>query len=368
MISISAAMSRAATMKCLRWSPWDPGSPPVRYGFTIACIRGAIRVYLDKEDSPRIVVRDPHYRLKGSALLGGGWIPTEYSGVAVRSLSRREQERYLKDTVQQVVSLSPKHREKRRVHQRAAYAPVLVGRFADGRTDLSLNGRWLFRPGYEVQRGEDPADPHRSDAGWHVMDVPHFWNPVRNWLHLQESGLPHGGSGVSDNYREQEEQRCDSSTFDHRRTTDAWYRHWIVLPQETAGKRLVVTLTLLRWPQRCRSMACVRGNVGMFGSFDVDLTEHVRPGKNLLAVHVMAVEPDGSAEARRQVARAVSVDITNAMLHSLPHGMFGGTEGGIWQPVTLTITNPVHIDDVFAQVRTDGGDMHVTCVNLPAHP
>lgn len=340
-----------------------------QHELTIVCIRGAIRVYLEGETSPRIAVHDPRYRSHGSVVLGGGWIATEFAGLAVRPLRPSEQARYLKDTVRLAVSPTPAQREERRVLDRARYASVRIGRLTTARTEMSLNGRWLFRPGYEVRPGEDPADPRRSDAGWHVMDVPQFWNPVRNWLHLQESGLPHGGSGVSDNYREKEEQRCASYTFDHRRTTEAWYRQWIDLPDEATGKQVMVRFDAVAMVTDVFVNGVHAGsNVGMFGAFTVDLSPFMKQGANLLAVHVRAAVPDARAGAERSVARAVSVDITNAMLHSLPHGMFGGTEGGIWQPVTLLVTNPVHITDVFAQVRTDGGDMHVTCTNPTGGP
>lgn len=338
--------------------------PDEEHRFTIVCVGNAIRIYLDGDTQPRIALHDMHHRHGGSAVLGGGWIATTYKDVAVRALTAVERLRYLRDSTVVSHRLTPSAKERLRAEQRARYLPARIAIVASSRTEASLNGTWLFKPGYAIGTAERPADPADADGAWHVMQVPAFWTPVRNWLHLQESGLPHGGSGVSDNYREREEARCAGYSFDHARTHDAWYRHWIELPEGVRDKHVAVRFDAVAMAAEVFCNGERAGsNLGMFGPFEVDLTSHVRPGRNLLAIHVRAAEPDTGSGAQQQVARAVSVDITRAMLRSLPHGMFAGTEAGIWQPVTLLITQPVRMTDIFAQTRSDGGEIHVTCSN-----
>jgi hypothetical protein len=45
----------------------------------------------------------------------------------------------------------------------------------------------------------------------------------------------------------------------------------------------------------------------------------------------------------------VTVEVTNEMLRSLPHGMTNFNSGGIWQPVKLVVTEPVRMSDVYIQ-------------------
>ncbi len=275
-----------------------------------------------------------------------------------------EVRKYSKDTLEQTTPSTARQKEEQRKTERGTYSPRWLGEIGEVRTEIALDGTWLFKPDYEVRGDIRPMSPDGKDMDWHVMEVPQFWNPVRNWLYLQESGLPHAGSGVSDNYRKKEEMRCAAYTFDYTKTESAWYRQWITLPDKIQGKRFVLHFdAVAKIADVYVNGVYAGGNVGMFGYFDCDITNQVRPGANLIAVHVKVRTSAKSQYADREVARAVSVDITNDMLNSLPHGMFSGTEGGIWQPVKLIITNPVHISDIFAQVRTDGGDIHVTCTN-----
>lgn len=243
-------------------------------------------------------------------------------------------------------------RRRLRREQRRAYRPCEVPGPTRGRTVVSLDGIWLFLPDQERRPGEQPWSPDSSDRHWHTIPVPAFWQPVRWWIFG-------GGSGVSDNWRQAEEARCDAFTFAWRTTEAGWYRHWFRLPASYRGKRI-----LLRF--QGVAMACqvwvngqrVARHVGMFGPWQVDITRAVKPGGlNLLAVLVTrkAYEP---RDPERVVGVAVTVELTNRALNSVPHGMYGA-QGGIWGPVELVATSAVHLRDVFFKPRLDGGDLEV---------
>jgi beta-galactosidase len=97
----------------------------------------------------------------------------------------------------------------------------------------------------------------------------------------------------------------------------------------------------------------VGSHVGMFGEVRCDVTHAVKPGRNVLAVLARGGS-DKQANPHDVVGVAVTVEVTEAMLHSLPHGMYPEEAAGIWQPVTLTVTRTVAVKDVFLQPRLDG--------------
>ena len=76
----------------------------------------------------------------------------------------------------------------------------------------------------------------------------------------------------------------------------------------------------------------------MFGEFDCDLTSAIHPGRNSVAVHVVGTPEKHGDDKVEGVA--VTVEVTSAMLNSLPHGMFQDDVSGIWQPVKLVVTSP----------------------------
>lgn len=344
-------------------------SPGESYTFKIIFIKGDIRVYLNDEKQARIIVKDKSPMLNGTPVLGGGWMPAVYRKFSWKPLTEKEISTFRNDTLKYSNALTAEEKINLRKKQRASYSAQQITNINPTRTEISLDGNWLFKPGHEVNKESEAFSQKETDTDWHVLEVPQFWNPVRNWLHLQDSGLPHIGSGISDNYREKEENRCNGYTFDYKKTKSGWYRHWIDLPDNISGKTLKLHFDAVsKIAEVYINGQYVGGNVGMFGYFDFDITDYVKPGKNLIAVNVKVRKFEKAADADVNVARAVSVDITNDMLNSLPHGMFGGEEGGIWQPVKLIITNPVHITDFFAQVNMKGGDIHVSCFNPTDSP
>ncbi len=268
-----------------------------------------------------------------------------------------------KETAQRKTALQAQ-KAKLRAAQRQAYRPATVESLPGPRCEIGLDGNWLFKPEYEVRPDDKPFSPDASDDDWHIMPVPQFWNPTVNWLYLEpDNGLPHAGTGVSDNFRQQEEARCRAYTFDSARTDAAWYRHWVTLPGDVAGRHVVLSFDAVSkladvWLNGVR----VGGHVGMFGPFELDVTSAVRPGRNLIAARVAIRRGPASPTGGQVVGVAVTMKIREDMLNDMPRGIYGH-QGGIWQPVRLTVTSPVRIDDVFARVRSDGTAVDVTLGN-----
>ena len=69
------------------------------------------------------------------------------------------------------------------------------------------------------------------------------------------------------------------------------------------------------------------------------------------------------AEADKVVDVAVTVPVTNKMLKDIAHGFYQDDPAGIWQPVKLTITNQVKIEDIFVKPALDGATFDVTIKN-----
>ncbi|MEC3908239.1 sugar-binding domain-containing protein [Tamlana sp. 2201CG12-4] len=354
----SQAKNKMLALESLDFNP-QPGQ---WYTFKIVYWEGNIRVYVNDEETPRIVVKDEAPLSHGTAILGGGWIKTEYADLQIEDLNGKETF-YAQDDQKYVVQLSGGEKETLRQQQRKKYSPLKIKRLKVGRNEFSLDGNWLFMPEYSIE-SISPFAEDLDDQSWHVMHVPDFWNPAGNWLHLQDSGLPHRGSGISDNYREKEYARCEGYTFDFRKTTGAWYRHHVELPNQLEGRKINLHFDAVsKVADVYVNGNHVGGHIGMFGDFNFDITNHVKPGENSIAVHVKVRQFQKAADADEHVTRAVSVDINNDMLNSLPHGMFTNTEGGIWQPVKLEITEKVHITDIYAGVRSNGGDFDITLQN-----
>jgi len=331
------------------------------YKIRIISKENFIGVFLGDEKKPRIIIKDDNPLDCGSVYLGGGWIKSEYRNIQIRKLE--------KDFVLPLQSSNGKPdnktsaKESRRVLERKSYQPVKIEAIRIGRTEILLDGKWLFMPEHEIAGGS-PWLENTSDKQWHLMDVPQYWNPVSNWMYGWEKGLNQPPSGVSDNYNEKELERCNNYTFDWRNTQAAWYRHWLDIPEIPDDKRIKLHFDAVSKVAAVYVNNKLAGeHVGMFADFTIDITELIKPGLNLIAVNVKVRKTEAAADAQKTVARAVTVDITNDMLNSLPHGMYQGTEGGIWQPVKLIISEQLYIDDVFAKVHLQGGSFEISLKN-----
>lgn len=326
-----------------------------------------IRVFVGDNPLPYIDVTDPQSERcpKGKVTLGGGWISTEFRNLTIEPMAHDA----LDGVKRQEVSLAPsgEQKAKLRIEQRGSYEAVKVAELADGRNEISLDGQWLFQPGYEAGSDSESCSLNCDDGSWHVMGVPSFWTPIRIWLHGETMNTPNGpeSKGTSDTYYQKETARCDGYSFDWRRTQSAWYRQWVELPDGIEGRKAVLNFDAVAKAAHVYVNGHYAGShVGMFGDFEIDATPYLHGGKNLIAVKVIrnvTEEAEGDDEV---VDIAVSLPVTKRMLNDIPHGFhYTCAPAGIWQPVKLVITDKLKIEDVFIKPRLDGAEFDVTLSN-----
>ncbi len=335
-------------------------TPGKWYNFRIQLAGNRIRVFINNETLPRIDIVDKSSNLApaGKVTLGGSWITNEFNNLSIESLNRNE-----------ILSLPVKEysapavdKEALRKQQRATYQPITIAPVNSKRTTISLDGKWLFSPDYETEDDAQAVSPDHADNNWHVMHVPDFWNPIRVWLHGERYNS--GSKGVADNYYQKETDRCEAYTFDYKKTNSGWYRQWVQLPENIKGKHLQLTFDAISKVAEVWVNGIKAGtHIGMFGDIKLDVTDMLKPGKNLIAVKVGKNYIKNIKDANKIVDVAVSVEVTEKMLKDLAHGMFGDDPGGIWQPVSLIITDPVRIEDVFIKPNLTGADIDVTVKN-----
>jgi len=336
------------------------------YTIKVEVCKSRIRVFVGDNPVPYLDVKDPEYNLSpsGPVALGGCWIPTEYDDLTIEPLA----EDALDSVPVKEVSLlmSAEDKAALRQEQRTAYAPLCVPALAQPRTEIDLDGNWLFMPDYQVADDFNGADPSVDDADWHVMSVPNFWNPIRIWLHGETMPTPNGHQpkGVSDTFYQQETKRCDDYTFEWRKVKYAWYRQWIELPQNLEGKRMVLNFDAVsKVADVYVNGVNVASHIGMFGDFEADATDMFHPGKNLVAVKVVKDYIKNIKNADEVIDVAVSLPVTNRMLKDIAHGFYGDEPAGIWQPVKLVITEQQKIEDVFIRPSLKGAEFDFTISN-----
>jgi len=344
------------------------------YSIHAVALENRFQIYLGEEKLPRIDVEDtePLWQ-EGGVSIGGGWLPAEFRNVNPRSLSG-EETAALNEMGNRVYSFGSFDAKQKRATQRAAYKGLQVAAIASPRAEISLNGDWLFFPDQE-QREEQRANgdsetPGFDDTAWHVIDVPNFWTPTLTWLH-GETGFPNlqgvsAGKGMSDRLYEAELNRLNRYTFSWQETKNAWYRHHLVLPEGIAGKHVELCFDAVAkaceiWVNGTR----VGSHIGMFGEVRCDITSAIKAGANMIAVHVHG-RVETAESSTEIVGIAVTVPVTAAMLHSLPHGMYPEDASGIWQRVRLIVTNPIAIEETVIEPRLDGLTFHLKVRNTSA--
>lgn len=181
--------------------------------------------------------------------------------------------------------------------------------------------------------------------------------------------------GVSDTYYQQETDRCENYTFDYRRVKYAWYRQWLELPADVAGKNLTLTFDAVsKIAEIYINGTLAASNIGMFGEIRVDGSQLLKPGKNLLTVKVTR-NADGNTSSdsnsidffyssvRESEKEDGKVTVKKDILKDIAHGFYGDEPAGIWQPVKLTVTDPMKVEDVFIKPTLQGATFDVTVKN-----
>ena len=348
------------------------------YSLRVQVCRNRIRVFVNDGELPHIDVTDRNGHLvpSGPVSLDEGWIEAEYEGLAVTHLAEDALDGVPQKELR--LGLTAEQKAEKRVQERAAYVPARLEKLNEGRTELTLDGNWLFMPEYSLKDKEKAVGSAYGDEEWHVMPVPSFWNPIRIWLHGETMPAANGQEhkGVSDTYYQKETDRCENYTFDYRRTGAAWYRHWVELPREVQGRRMVLAFDAVSKTAEVYVNGALAGtHVGMFGDFEVDVTEYMKPGRNLVAVKVVrdiagaqAQTGDAMENYYSSVRKDIDANREDAQAHrevltDVPHGFYGGNPAGIWQPVKLVITDFLKMEDVFIKPSLDGAAIDMTVCN-----
>ena len=167
-----------------------------------------IRVFVGQQPLPYIDVTDQNGAAvsHGGVELGLGWLPTEFRNATITPLAATALSGVSDREFEQRLTAAEK--EQKRQREVAAYKGITVDRLNDGRTDISLNGNWLFMP--EQASITHHPTPITQDLTWHIIPVPAFWNPIRIWLHGETMPSPRGQQpkGVSDRYYFSESASC----------------------------------------------------------------------------------------------------------------------------------------------------------------
>jgi len=344
-------------------------APGEWYRFRVAVAGKRFQVFVNDDKLPRINVEDVKGALwnNGGIALGGGWLPAEFADVKIAPLTgdRLAAFKAIGDGIWEGPAVD---KRALRIKQRAAYEPAKLAGLPAVRGETSLDGNWLFMPDQDLTSAKAPSALEVSDTDWHVIPVPSLWTPTLGWLH-GEKGMPDltglsAYKGPSDQLIVEEFDRVNAQTFDWKNTRAGWYRHYVDLPSEVAGKQFTLVFDAIAktsevWVNGIK----VGANVGMFREVDCDIGGAVKPGRNVIAVHVIGNSERKAPGPRKVEAVAVSVEVTAEMLQSIPHGMMDNESRGIWQPVKLVITNPVRVGEVFIQPRLDGATANIEILN-----
>ena len=118
------------------------------YRMKVEVCGNRIRIFLNDEEQPHIDITDNNANLVplGEIGLGGGWIETEFDDLTVTPMA----DNALKDVkvAEYQQKATPAEKEEKRRQERAAYTPIKVEALTGSRTDITLNGNWLFMPDY----------------------------------------------------------------------------------------------------------------------------------------------------------------------------------------------------------------------------
>ena len=345
------------------------------YDLRVVTVGKTIQVYLNNEDKPRLVMTDDTALWQDGGIgIGESFVETEFSQAQVRLLGDKEAQELakIKAPKQAYEPWKPSFdKEKKRAENRAAYKPFKVADVSAPRTEVSLNGDWLFMPIDQLPDGAQPTGLDCDDSKWHTLAVPSMWVPPLAWVH-GETAFPYleepaRGRTASDKLRIEEIKKVLGYTFDWDKTKAAWYRNYIELPQDIKGKRFELKFDAIATISKIFVNGKLAGShVGMFGEVVCDITKFVKPGKNVVAVEVFRQLPKKNTSDVKQVA--VTVEVTEDMVNSLPKAFYTYSPAGIWQPAKLLVTNEVSVKDVFVKPDLKSATFEVEIANSSDKP
>src|SRR5688500_4719701 len=214
---------------------------------------------------------------------------------------------------------------------------------SDVGTTVDLTGKWQFKPG---------SSP---DAKPVTVPVPQMLSRIQWWL------------DDSEDFKKWEQDRLNKLGFDTEKSDDGWYRLDIDVPQLPKDRHLWIEFDGVAMRSRTFLNGMERGkHDGMFSRFAYDLTPHLKPGKNTLA---MWVSMEKIPKTEGNLGEAVTVNLSAAKVISMSKGMFGPLTPnqdnraydlyGIWQPVKLVVRGASKIDDVWFQPSLDSATIDV---------
>jgi beta-galactosidase len=190
---------------------------------------------------------------------------------------------------------------------RAAAPSPVAGVAVPARVEIPLAAGWRFRFGAQG----DPAVPGYDDAGWSTVSVPHTWNRVGTYLpdpamHLNRTADVNREQGVG------------------------WYRLTFDAPADAAGRRAwlqfdAASRVATVWLNGVR----LGEHAGGFSRFRFDATAALRTD----ASNLLVVKTDNTQPAPGTATEA-----------TLPYAGDFFVHGGLYRPVSLLLTDPVHVD------------------------
>lgn len=199
---------------------------------------------------------------------------------------------------------------KRRIFAQASCLAVAFGASPacaeEARTVVQLDSGWRFFDG----DSPDAVAPDFAEAAWAQVSVPHTWNRVGYYHHDL------GGSNTAASVR--------------KRQGVGWYRLHFAAPVGSAGKRQWLEFDAASRVAKVWLNGQYLGeHRGGFSRFRLDATAAMRAqGENVLVVRVDNTQP---------MAGGPTADV-------LPLSGDFFVHGGLYRPVRLVTTSPLHID------------------------
>ena len=214
---------------------------------------------------------------------------------------------------------------------------ALFGRAAEipavgGRQTLAFDQAWSFHLG-DMAAAEKPE---LADSAWRVLDVPHDFSI---------EGPPGADPATMDGPFDRKSPGGDSAGALNGGI--AWYRKTFTLPADSTGKRVAVRFDGVYMDSEVWLNGVSLGKQPYgYTSFQFDLTPHLKPANNVLAVRVNVQQPCSRWYSGAGIYRHVWLTLTEP-LHVAAWGTYVTT------PEVLDAAAQVNMT---TQLRNDGKD------------